>query len=211
MGCWPGVEPPAPVSGTAPFAKLLQRKRTECWQARRRRSRIDPPHGVYRGGFSPQPDVVFHDGVRSVRFRFEPEKKMSITGAPSSSAVALARNILDGVDDVVCSARDESKPLEIDPYRDRLFELFVTAEAAGLTAAEAEPDLTSDGLCRALAERWGLREAAQTSMQAADKLAPDRIDEMRLLWSVMRMWMEWTYAWKRWEEFHAAGKPAGAD
>ena len=24
----------------------------------------------------------------------------------------------------------------------------------------------------------------------------------RLLWSVMRMWMEWDYAWERWEEFH---------
>ena len=30
---------------------------------------------------------------------------------------------------------------------------------------------------------------------------------MRLLWSVMRMWMEWTYAWQRWAEFHQEPKP----
>ena len=30
----------------------------------------------------------------------------------------------------------------------------------------------------------------------------DQLAKMRLLWSVMRMWMEWDYAWERWAEFH---------
>jgi len=27
---------------------------------------------------------------------------------------------------------------------------------------------------------------------------------MRMLWSFLRMWMEWAYAWERWSEFHDA-------
>ena len=46
--------------------------------------------------------------------------------------------------------------------------------------------------------------AAANILPAADQLA-----KMRLLWSVMRMWMEWDYAWERWDEFHkgASGQP----
>jgi hypothetical protein len=45
---------------------------------------------------------------------------------------------------------------------------------------------------------------AQQTRMPADQLA-----KMRLLWSVMRMWMEWDYAWERWDEFHksASGQP----
>jgi hypothetical protein len=37
-------------------------------------------------------------------------------------------------------------------------------------------------------------------------IAPVHMNRMRSLWSMMRMWMEWTYAWDRWEEFHRGKK-----
>jgi hypothetical protein len=83
-----------------------------------------------------------------------------------------------------------------------LFESFVTANAAGMAREGADPDLTSDGLCRRLAERWGLRAATEDSVRSQSRLPPDQLARMRSLWSVMRMWMEWTYAWERWPEFH---------
>ncbi|HUQ72802.1 MAG TPA: hypothetical protein VM165_24960, partial [Planctomycetaceae bacterium] len=89
-----------------------------------------------------------------------------------------------------------------EPFRGRLFELFVTAEGAGCVRQGAEPDLTADGLCRQLADRMGLTDAARDTMGNLPKLAPDKVAKMRLLWSLMRMWMEWTYAWQRWAEFH---------
>lgn len=127
---------------------------------------------------------------------------MSSTNVGDPATAALARNLLDGVDALIAHARDEDKPLEMDPFRSELFELFVTAEAAGLVDEDSEPDLTADGICRSLAERWGLRAAAQETVQSEQKFRAEHVDEMRLLWSVMRMWMEWSYAWQRWAEFH---------
>ena len=66
----------------------------------------------------------------------------------------------------------------------------------------SEPDLTADGLCRSLAQRWGLAEATRDSFEQQAKLPSQHLAKMRLLWSLMRMWMEWTYAWQRWPEFH---------
>ena len=117
---------------------------------------------------------------------------------------ALAERILSGVQQVIDEAESETRPLELDPFRSRLFELFVTAHGAGYVDEDAQDDLTADGLCRLLAERWGLREAARTSAAAQTQLPGDEVSKMRLLWSVMRMWMEWTYAWERWPEFHTA-------
>jgi hypothetical protein len=53
-----------------------------------------------------------------------------------------------------------------------------------------------------LAVKWGLRSAAQSSVRENSPMAPEHMAKMRGLWSMMRMWMEWTYAWDRWEEFH---------
>ena len=39
-------------------------------------------------------------------------------------------------------------------------------------------------------------------MKKQAPLTGDQLAQMRSLWSVMRMWMEWTYAWDRWVEFH---------
>ena len=33
-------------------------------------------------------------------------------------------------------------------------------------------------------------------------LPPAQLSKLRVLWAFMRMWMEWTYAWQRWNEFH---------
>ena len=90
----------------------------------------------------------------------------------------------------------------MDPHRAQLFELFVTADAAGLIDEDSEPDLTADGVARELSLRWNLATAAQMSVQRQSKLPPEHLSKMRLLWSFMRMWMEWTYAWQRWGEFH---------
>lgn len=123
----------------------------------------------------------------------------------SQSHSTLADDLFDRLHTLLQEAERSSKPLEVDPYRERLFELFVLADAAGLTGDEADPDLSADGLCRELADRWGLREATVDAFQGQGPMSPDQLRKMRSLWSLMRMWMEWTYAWRRWEEFHRSG------
>ena len=133
----------------------------------------------------------------------------------------VATTIVNGVEQVIDDAQEATKPLEVDPFRSRLFEFFVTADGAGLVgderssslqddsgSADGECDLSADGLCRSLARRWGLDMAARDSAAQQTKLPPDQLERMRLLWSVMRMWMEWNYAWCRWHEFH---QPDSAD
>ena len=120
----------------------------------------------------------------------------------TSASHALVQDILNRLDELIDETRRTGKPLEVDPLRGQLFELFVMAEAAGLIGEDAEPDLSADGLCHALAGRWGLTDAARASFQQQTRLPPTQLERMRLLWSVMRMWMEWTYAWRRWGEFH---------
>lgn len=116
----------------------------------------------------------------------------------------LQVRILDAVDLVVKEAEQTSQPLEIDPARGRLFELFAAAEAAGCLVEGAEVDLSAEELCRLLGQRWGLQDAARQSVEQQAQLPASHLDQMRSLWSVMRMWMEWTYAWQRWDEFHRA-------
>lgn len=127
----------------------------------------------------------------------------------------VARDILRGIDKLLLEAEAVTRPLEVDPYRARLFEFFVTADGAGLITDDAtvgvnhgldddadEQDLSADGLCRSLAQRWGLDMAARESAATQTRLPKEQLERMRLLWSLMRMWMEWSYAWRRWEEFH---------
>jgi len=120
----------------------------------------------------------------------------------SAAATSLSERLIAQIDAVIHDAEEQTRPLELDPYRSRLFELFVTADGAGYTRDDAEPDLTADGLCRVLAARWGLDEAARETAGQLARLPADQVAKMRLLWSLMRMWMEWTYAWQRWAEFH---------
>lgn len=120
---------------------------------------------------------------------------------------SLHAEILARIEQIVKQADAETRPLELDPARKELFELFVTAHGAGFLDEESQYDLTADVLCKQLAQRWGLAEAAQTSVAQQRKLDPQELGHMRLLWSLMRMWMEWTYAWERWEEFHPSTQP----
>ncbi len=127
------------------------------------------------------------------------------TSTQQSASHALAVQILGELDRLVSQAESSGQPLEIEPTRSRLFELFVTAHGAGYIEEGSVPDLTSDGICHSLAEQWGLKSAALESTANQSRLPPEHINKMRSLWSVMRMWMEWTYAWSRWEEFHREG------
>ncbi len=120
----------------------------------------------------------------------------------TSADPSLADDLLDQIHALLAEAEKAGKPLEVDPYRSRLFELFVAAEGAGLVGDEADPDLSADGICRDLADRWGLREATVDAFQGQQPMPADQLQKMRTLWSLMRMWMEWTYAWQRWPEFH---------
>ena len=116
----------------------------------------------------------------------------------------LASRIVDRIEELILVAERETKPLELDPLRSELFELFVTANGAGYTSDESDPDLSADGLCRQLGARWGLASAAKSAMESSSRMSADQLSKMRLLWSVMRMWMEWSYAWDRWIEFHSS-------
>ncbi|MBS0205165.1 MAG: hypothetical protein JSS49_19860 [Planctomycetes bacterium] len=116
--------------------------------------------------------------------------------------LTLAERILDRIEALIFEAEQTTKPLELDPYRSQLFELFVTANGAGYTKDGSDPDLSADGLCRLLGTRWGLASAARESVTQQTRMPPEHLSKMRLLWSVMRMWMEWDYAWERWDEFH---------
>lgn len=126
---------------------------------------------------------------------------MSDSPAPRSDA-SLADDILSRVDELLCEAIRDGKPLEVNPARSRLFELFVTAEGAGYLADDAQPDLTADALCKALAARWGLDAAAQAAFARQERIPTEQLAQMRALWACLRLWMEWTYAWRRWPEFH---------
>lgn len=127
---------------------------------------------------------------------------MSTSTSHVSQDLSLAERLIAQVEELVLESERTQKPLEIEPYRSRLFELFVTAHGAGYVAEGSPVDLTADGLCQTLANQWGLRSAAQSSVRENSRMAPEHMSRMRSLWSMMRMWMEWTYAWERWEEFH---------
>ncbi len=127
---------------------------------------------------------------------------MNTSSDSSASAGINVRKILDRVEDIMLEASQATRPLELEPSRKQLFELFVESHRAGLVSDDIEPNVTADGLCAALSTRWGLKDTVQDAMKSQAKLSGDQLAQMRSLWSVMRMWMEWTYAWDRWVEFH---------
>ena len=125
----------------------------------------------------------------------------SQTQAPFSQS-SLIRTIIDRIQTVIEEAEEKTRPLEMEPCRAGLFELFVMADGAGLLDEAVEPNLCSDAIAKELADRWKLRTAALSTAQEGDPLSDSGLSKMRLLWSFLRMWMEWTYAWERWPEFH---------
>ncbi|MSR56765.1 MAG: hypothetical protein EXS05_03725 [Planctomycetaceae bacterium] len=130
---------------------------------------------------------------------------MPKTDRPTSATTPgarLAQDLIDQVDELLLTADQSGKPLELDPYRGRLFELFVMAEASGFLEEGADRDLTCDGIGRELSARWNLAKKVGGNLSQTSSLPEDQLAKVRLLWSFMRMWMEWTYAWRRWREFH---------
>jgi hypothetical protein len=123
----------------------------------------------------------------------------------------VADQIIEDVERIVLDADRATKPLELPPYRPQLFEMFARASATGLIQDDAEPDLSADGVLKTLAERWGLTSAMRDSFSQQAKLPPEHLAKMRLLWSLLRMWMEWTYAWDHWAEYHVAPSAPAAD
>ena len=115
---------------------------------------------------------------------------------------ATVRKVLDRVEDIMLEAAKTTRPLELDPARRDLFLQFVDSYRQGLVNDEMASNLTADGLCAALSSRWGLKDTVQDTMKQKAPLSGDQLAQMRSLWSVMRMWMEWTYAWDKWAEFH---------
>lgn len=115
--------------------------------------------------------------------------------------MSRAEEIYNRLETLVGDAERQTKPLELEPFRGQLFEAFALAYQTGLTAPNSVPDLSADGVCRELALRWGLTMAARDAVAQQTKLPADQLNKMRLLWSLLRMWMEWTYAWNRRDEF----------
>ena len=125
--------------------------------------------------------------------------------APTTTPVSqrsLIDNVIAQIQAIIEEAEEKVRPLEMEPFRGRLFELFVVADGAGLLDENAEPNLTSDESARVLADRGDLRESDAAAKLASGSMAGESLSKMRLLWSFLRMWMEWGYAWDRWPEFH---------
>lgn len=101
---------------------------------------------------------------------------------------------------IVEEATEAGKPLEVAPFRERLFAVFAAAYTAGQTGDEGS--LSADELTRLLGQRWGLDQSAQKSIADQQKLGEADLVKMRMLWSTLRLWMEWDYAWSRWSEFN---------
>jgi hypothetical protein len=120
------------------------------------------------------------------------------------------RHTLGELETVLAEAQAATRPLEMEPWRSRIFNAFVHAWHADLIPDESqasafdecdeddpELQLTADTLCRVLAQRSGLDLAAREAQSLQTRLPADQLERMRLLWSLMRMWMEWSYAWHR--------------
>ena len=127
----------------------------------------------------------------------------------SSPAAGVVREIVGQVAQTLEEAEELGRPLELDPFRDRLFQLFVTAEATGFVQEGGQFDLTCDGIARELGNRWNLGRNEQGEAVPPQALAPEQVKRLKLVWSFMRLWNEWAYAWQRWGEFHGAGVKKG--
>lgn len=119
-----------------------------------------------------------------------------------NETLILSERILARIEELILEAERKTKPLELDPYRSQLFELFVAAVSVRNTAEGSDSDLSADGLCRYLGTRWGIASAAREAISQQSRIPQEHLAKMRLMWSAMRMWMEWNYAWERWPEFH---------
>ena len=128
------------------------------------------------------------------------------SSAKGEQAARLSTLICEQVARVIDAAIETDAPIEVDPARGQLFELFVAAEAAGLVDEDSDQPLAGGELTRQLGLRWNLGEAMMQVEGDQSKLSARDLDRVRRLWSLLRMWLEWTYAWRRWPEFHLDGR-----
>lgn len=135
---------------------------------------------------------------------FQPEERIEIV-SQANPEWRTRENILDQIDAILRSCEEAKRPLEVEPARGELFELFVSVESAGGLQEESPLNLSADGLCQSLAERWGLKNSTESWLRQNTNLTAEQMAQMRSLWSLLRMWMEWTYAWERWPDFHPEG------
>ncbi|MBS0264066.1 MAG: hypothetical protein JSS02_19175 [Planctomycetes bacterium] len=125
----------------------------------------------------------------------------------NSPAAQVVQDVVNRIAEILTASLQHNQPIELDPHRHQLFELFVMAEATGFLEEGQAFDLSCDGVARELAARWDLARKMGGGAAQLASLPPDQLARLRIIWSFMRIWMEWTYAWKRWPEFHpAAGK-----
>ena len=87
---------------------------------------------------------------------------------------------------------EDSDPPLGDDIVDRVEAILIDAERS------------ADDLFRRIGERWRLPEATRASAEGQQQLASAHRARMLVLWSAVRLWMEWQYAWDRWPEFHAS-------
>lgn len=128
------------------------------------------------------------------------------TDTPSQTQPA-ADEIVGRVQVICEQALETGRPLELEPTRSKLFDVFADANRSGLTGEGAA---AADELTRQLGKNWGLDQSAQKSVADQQKLSENDLAKMRLLWSAMRMWMEWDYAWSRWKREAATGDGKGS-
>jgi hypothetical protein len=121
--------------------------------------------------------------------------------SPSPGA-RIFKDITSGIAELLATAERDGGPLELDPYRSKLFDLFVMADATGFLVEGAEFDLTCDGVARELAVRWDLARRLASEGDQAKTPDPEQLKRLKLLRSFIGLWHEWTYAWQRWSEFH---------
>ena len=109
--------------------------------------------------------------------------------------------------------RSLATALEQVPQRDRI--ILDTGDGAAVTFMGDPEDalfsaLTVRNMAAEVPVRLGvnLGRVKDIDVRTINELflltQPAHLQKMRSLWSIMRMWMEWTYAWQRWPEFHRA-------
>jgi hypothetical protein len=78
-----------------------------------------------------------------------------------------------------------------EPYIDDLFKLFAAAHARCESVGSSVPQITGDGLVKAIGERSHQMDP------------PERYQKkLKLLRKLGAMWDEWDYAWKMYPRFH---------
>ncbi len=125
------------------------------------------------------------------------------------STSSLITHLVDRAETVIKAAEAANYPLEMDPYRAQLFDIFALAEASGLLI-EMGPHLQADALAERLSERWNLKAIGEAGLKLSATSNDPVMRRVQLLWSACRLWMAWTYAWERWDFYHSDAPAADA-